>query len=168
MRELVIKAQTGDADAFVELMELNKQSMYKVAKGFFSDVSDIEDAMSDTVMTCWMKISSVKNPEYFKTWLVKILINKCCDMLKKRKNIVPLDDLPNEQHCEMDSDRLEFEDMIRSLDRRYRIIFILYYSDGFSAEEIAEILHIPKGTVTSRLKRGREYLAKALKEGQNI
>lgn len=164
MRELVLRAKSGDAEAFVKLMEMNKQSMYKVARGFFSDMSDVEDAMADTVMTCWMKISTVRSPEYFKTWLTKILINKCCDILRKRKYCVSLDELPNLEGVQMDIEAVEFEDMVNALNYKYSVVLILHYSDGFGVDEIAEILKLPKGTVTSRLKRGREQLAKMLKE----
>lgn len=164
MRELVLRAKSGDAEAFVELMEINKQSMYKVARGFFSDMTDVEDAMADTVMTCWMKISTVRSPEYFKTWLTRILISKCCDILRKRKYFISFDELPDLKGVEMDIEAIEFEDMVNTLNYKYSVILILYYSDGFSVDEIAKILKIPKGTVTSRLKRGREHLAKMLKE----
>lgn len=90
-------------------MEMNKQSMYKVARGFFSDMTDIEDVMSDTIMTCWMKVSTVRSPEYFKTWITKILINKCCDIFRKRKYFISLDELPNLQGVEMVIEARELE-----------------------------------------------------------
>ena len=80
MKELISRAQSGDPEAFIQLIELNKQSLYKVAKGYFSERMDVEDAISETVSVCWEQISTLRNPEFFKTWLIRILINKCNDI----------------------------------------------------------------------------------------
>ena len=76
LKYLVIKAQQGDAQAFVRLMEMNKQSMYKIARSYFTSDEDIADAIQDTIETCYRSISHLAESEYFRTWLTRILINK--------------------------------------------------------------------------------------------
>ena len=75
-RDLIKRARSGDTEAFIALIEAHRQSLYKVARGFFSEPMDIEDAISETVFSCWEHLSTLKRPETFKTWLTRILINK--------------------------------------------------------------------------------------------
>ena len=67
MIQLVKRSISGDADAFLELMEKNSLAMYKVARGILDNDEDAADAMQDTILTCFEKIHTLKNPEYFKT-----------------------------------------------------------------------------------------------------
>ncbi len=163
MKELIRKAQSGDPEAFIQLIELNKQSLYKVAKGYFSECMDAEDAISDTVMICWEQLPSLRKPEYFKTWLIRILINRCNDIKRKQKNVVALDSLPEIAQRDGDPGHLDYDALMDALSDTYRVVLILFYSEGFKAKEISGILNLPIGTVTSRLKRGREQLAAILK-----
>ena len=77
MIQLVKRSISGDADAFLELMEKNSLAMYKVARGILDNDEDAADAMQDTILTCFEKIHPLKNPEYFKTGMIRILINEC-------------------------------------------------------------------------------------------
>ena len=70
MIQLVKRSISGDADAFLELMEKNSLAMYKVARGILDNDEDAADAMQDTILTCFEKIHTLKNPEYFKTWMI--------------------------------------------------------------------------------------------------
>ena len=81
MIQLVKRSISGDADAFLELMEKNSLAMYKVARGILDNDEDAADAMQDTILTCFEKIHTLKNPEYFKTWMIRILINECNKIL---------------------------------------------------------------------------------------
>lgn len=77
MNTLVKRAMNHDVDAFVELMEKNTASMYKVARAFLHNDDDIADAIQDTILTCLEKIGTLREPKYFKTWMIRILINHC-------------------------------------------------------------------------------------------
>lgn len=163
MRELATRAKNGDGEAFIELIENNRQSMQKIARGFLREQMDIDDAIADTVLACWENIASLRSADYFKTWLVRILINKCRDIQRTRSRVLFLESI--EERSAPDSfESTEFDWLIDSLDEKYRAIFILYYSEGFMIREISGILGIPPGTVGSRLKRGREQLRKLLEE----
>ena len=94
MELLVKKAKRGDAEAFIELIEQNKQSMYKVARGFLRDEEDVADAMAETVLICYEKIGTLRQSAYFKTWMIRILINQCKDMIRKQKKSLPIEIIP--------------------------------------------------------------------------
>lgn len=167
MKKLVLKAQSGDKEAFVRLMEIHKSSMLKVARSFFSEPFDIEDVMQDTIMSCWANLPTLKQPEYFKTWLIRILINHCNAVLKNRPKTVSIDTVTEVGSEEYDPDQMNFDDIIEILDNKYRIVLTLYYNDGFTTSEISDILNIPTETVKTRLKRGREQLYQYLKGGDH-
>lgn len=74
---LVRKARRHDKDAFVKLMEQNGESMYKVAKAILKNDEDAADAMQETTLVCWEKIGMLREDRFFKTWMMRILINQC-------------------------------------------------------------------------------------------
>ena len=124
---LVKKAQQGDGHAFIELMEANKQNMYKIARSYFSNEEDIADAIQDTIESCYKSLPYLDKTEYFRTWLTRILINKCIDIIKKNKRESPVDVFPEQGEICMDLRHCEFEELMRSLDEKYRTILLLYY-----------------------------------------
>ena len=135
---LIDQAKGRDPDAFAELMQLYMQDMYRVALAILMNDEDAADAIQDTILACWEKIHTLRKREFFKTWLTRILINKCYDIRKKRRNCVELEEYA---------------------DEKYRIIMTLFYSQGYRIDEIADMLKLPKSTVQTRLQRGRERLA---------
>lgn len=153
---LVKKAQQGDGRAFIELMEVNKQNMYKIARSYFSNEEDIADAIQDTIESCYKSLPYLDKTEYFRTWLTRILINKCIDIIKKNKRERPVDVFPEQGEICMDLRHCEFEELMRSLDEKYRTILLLYYGEGFKISEIAQLLDMEENTVKTRLARGRQ------------
>lgn len=83
MNEILIrKAKKGDKDAFCRLIDENVQSMYKVAAAYLKNDEDVADAIQDTILSCYENLKSLKQNRYFKTWMIRILINKCKDMIQ--------------------------------------------------------------------------------------
>ena len=167
MKDLIQRARKGDGEAFVALMEAHKQSLYAIARSYFGSGMDAEDAVAQTVMNAWEKLHTLRQPAYFKTWLTKILLNNCHDILRQRKNIVTLDALPEREGAEDDHGDLYFEELLSRLSPTLRTAMQLYYGEGFNTREIGDILGLSSGTVTARLKRGRDILARLEKE-ENI
>ena len=162
MIQLVKRSISGDADAFLELMEKNSLAMYKVARGILDNDEDAADAMQDTILTCFEKIHTLKNPEYFKTWMIRILVNKCKDILRLGRRMVCVEELPEQETgstVEAEAN-LEWKEALRGLDEKYRLIVVLFYADGLRTAEIGKLLQLPDSTVRTRLARGREQLAK--------
>ena len=158
MERLVKKAKRGDAEAFIELMEQNKQSMYRVAKGFLSNEEDVADAMSETVLVCYEKIPTLKQDAYFKTWMIRILMNRCKDILRKQKRSVSVETVAGFEDCVPDGGEWKFKELIEPLKEQDRSIFTLYYVYGMKVKEIAAHMEMKENTVATRLKRGREML----------
>ena len=162
MNEWIKRARQGDPEAFVFLMEANKQSLYKIARSYCREPMDAEDAVAQTVLDCWERLDTLKKPARFKAWLTTILVNNCNDILLNRSRFVVMEEIPEERTEDSHGD-LYFEELMESLSERYRPVMQLYYGEGFKIREIAAILDIPAGTVSARLKRGREQLKAAVR-----
>ena len=78
----VKKAQRHDKDAFTELMQLYMKDMYRTAIAILMNEENAADALQDTILTCWEKLDTLKKPEFFKTWMTRILINHCYDIIR--------------------------------------------------------------------------------------
>lgn len=160
MEDLVLLAKRRDADAFTELMQSQMQNMYKTARALLENDEDAADAISDTIPACWEKLDQLKNPEYFRTWMTRILINKCNDILRKKKELYLMGDKPQEiPFSPQEYDNVEWLETLKGLDEKYRLILILYYVNGLKTPDISAVLHIPVSTVRTRLSRARDQLA---------
>ena len=153
---LVKKAQRHDKDAFTELMQLYMKDMYRTAIAILMNEEDAADALQDTILTCFEKLYTLKKAEYFKTWMTRILINHCYDIL--RANPVCGNIKLYEEPSKCDEYNLELKEAYASVEERYRLPMELYYSQGFKIREIAEMLSLPQNTVKTWLSRGRKQL----------
>lgn len=138
------------------------KDMYRVALAILMNDEDAADAIQETILSCWEKIHSLKQRKYFRTWMTRILINKCYDIRRKRENIVNFEEYG--EPAREDSYNLELKEALAALDEKYRMVITLFYSEGYHIDEIAKILEIPKSTVQTRLQRGRERLARYYSE----
>lgn len=160
MKHLVQKAQKKDDAAFVQLMEMNKGSMYKVARSYLRSDEDAADAIQETILTCYEKLQDLREPRYFKTWLIRILINKCKDILRKNQELGLLEEIPERADPDTAQKNVEFMELLNGLDEKYRTILILYYVEGFNTREIGELLEVKEQTVRTRLVRARQSYAR--------
>ncbi len=160
MDKLVRKAKQGNPDAFTELMQSQMQNMYKTARSILYNDEDIADAISETILTCWEKMWQLKEESFFRTWMTRILINKCNDILRKQKNLSLVEEIPDIPSYDVKFANAEWKEALDSLNEKYRLVLVLYYVEGFKTGEISRILSMPESTVRSRLARGRQQLAK--------
>lgn len=158
---LVKKAQKNDTAAFIQLMEENKTALYKVARGYLSSEEDIADVMQDTILSAYEHIGELKTASYFKTWLTRILINRCTDLIRQQRRIVSIEQA-EEPAAPSQESNYEFYELLKELPENDRVIFLLYYGEGFNSREVAEILELNENTVKSRLRRGRKKLEQAI------
>ena len=154
--QLIRKARSKDPDAFSSLIYFYMKDLYRVAISILMNDEDAADAIQDTILGCWEKLHTLKQEKYFKTWLTRILINHCYDMRKKQQRTTTMEDY--EEPVAEDQYNVELKEALRQLDEKYRIVMVLYYSEGYQTGEIAELLEIPRSTVQTRLQRGREKL----------
>lgn len=160
----VKKAKKGDKEAFLALINENRLNIYRIAKGILKEEKDIEDAIQNTVIKAFENIKSLKKDEFFKTWLIRILINECNTILRKGKKYTSFDEnLVNEEYYDTYKD-MELTSAIASLNEELRVTTVLYYLDDISTVEIAKILDVAEGTVRSRLARARAKLKEIIGE----
>lgn len=158
---LVKRAQKHDTDAFIQLVEENKTALYKVAKSYLKNEEDVADAIQDTILSAFEHIGELKTVSYFKTWLTRILINHCTDIVRRQRRMVSMEETEEPAGSLVESD-YEFYELLRELPEKDRIIFLLYYGEGFNTREISEILEWNENTVKSRLQRGRKKLERVV------
>lgn len=158
VKRLVIEAQKGNPDAFVQLIEARRQSLYKIAICYLNNPEDVADVIQNTILTAFEKIGELVHPQYFHTWLIRILINKCNDFLTKRNKEIALHEIPEAEYHDNTLEHLIYQELLSQVEEKYRDILVLYYVEGFRTKEIAAILNLMDATVRTRLRRGREQL----------
>lgn len=146
-------------EEFTRLVLESEETLYKVSMSMLRNEKDCEDAVQTAILTAYEKLNTLKNEEYFKTWIVRILINTCNKQLNSRKKIVDIQDYQNKaQTSNFSPEELEVRLAVEKLPLKIRQVVVLYYTEGFSVKDIKAILKIPEGTVKSRLSKGRELL----------
>lgn len=160
-------AKNGDSAAFARMIDTVKIKMYKTSISILKNDDDACDAIQDALMSAYKNLNSLNHNEYFSTWIIRILINKCYDIIRKNQKIIYLNEqmrVEQDGYYQMYSEKSDLEIILNQLDEDLRTITVLYYYDDLSVAEIAEILDIPEGTVKSRLSRARDKIFKILKK----
>ena len=173
--KLISDALEGDEKAFSELYQLTFKTAYHTASLFLKKAEDIEDALQNTYAKAFDKLSELKSPESFESWIKSIVENECKNFIKKeRKFYFPLIFFKNkvdenaeewkqpvpQDYMEREELRNSISEIIDSLSPEVRACIILFHYEDKSLNEIAEILDIPLGTVKSRLHNGRKQIEK--------
>ena len=165
--KLVRKSKKGNNLAFSTLIKAYEKDLYKVAIAMTKNEEDALDCIQEAILQSYISIKDLRQEEYFKTWLIKILINKCNALLKKNKKIMNLDMEITEDLKIEESYKLDLKESINNLDSDLKIIVILYYYEDMSIKDISESLNIPQGTIKSRLSRARKKLKEILSINDN-
>ena len=167
MEDLIL-AQKGDKEAYSRLIETVKLKLYKTAMAILKNDDDTCDAIQETLISAYLNLNKLQSNEFFTTWIVRILINKCYDIIRKNKKIINVADKISKEvdtFYEMYSEQSELELILKWMEEDLRTITVLYYYDDLSVKDIAIILDIPEGTVKSRLSRAREKISRMYKLG---
>ena len=161
----VKRAKCGDKEAFCNLIRINKIAIYRVAKSILNNEEDIEDAVSEAILKAYKNIQALKQEVFFKTWLIRIVINESNNLYKKRAKEIVVDKDHFKNIKVNDSYRdLSLYDAINSLEEELRITTILFYFEDMKYKDIAKVLNVKEGTIKSRLSRAKEKLYNILKE----
>ena len=145
-----------DRDSFIAEIEACSGMMYRVAWSILRNNADCEDALQEAALKAWEKRGHLRNETYFRTWITRILINACYDTQRKRRRVIPLDEVAERAAAASPDPTLTLA--LEALPEKLRLPLSLHYLEGFSVEEIARILRIPAGTVKSRLHQARNQL----------
>ncbi|MGC0776577.1 MAG: sigma-70 family RNA polymerase sigma factor, partial [Candidatus Acidiferrum sp.] len=180
-RELVRRAKNGDREAFECLVRGHQGRVFAVAGGILRNREDVEDIAQQVFLKAYFSLRRFDQRAAFSTWLYKITVNECWDLLRKRK-VRPLVlevDLSVEQARQYQaadevadgrpdaSERLaareRVEQLLECLEERDRSMLVLKEVQGFSVEEIAEVLELNANTVKVRLFRARQRIAESVR-----
>ncbi|MFD6438963.1 RNA polymerase sigma factor [Peribacillus sp. NPDC060186] len=164
---LVKKAQKGDDKAFLKLFQQYEEDIYRMAYVYVKNESDALDVVQEVAYRSFKKIETLKNPEYFKTWLIKIAITCSIDLVRKNKNVVQLK--PEYDECISFEDEdiplsITLQELLDQLNEDEKSIVILKFYEGYSFKEIADLLNMPIGSAKSVLYRALGKLRKQFKE----
>lgn len=164
-------ARKGDKEAFSKLILEIKIKLYKTGMAILKNDDDVCDALQETLINAYKKITTLKKPEHFNTWIIRIMINNCYEIIRKNKRISKITEKMQQNidnYYEIYCEQSDLENLLNKLDNELRLITVLYYYDDFSVKHIAKILNIPEGTVKSRLSRARKSIASIYKLNENI
>ncbi|MGI6706360.1 MAG: RNA polymerase sigma factor [Clostridia bacterium] len=181
---LVHKALKGDIEAFEELISAYEHRIYNIAYRMMGNPEDAMDVVQEALLKIYRSLKKFKNQSSFSTWIYRIVMNTCLDELRKKKRGFLLfmndaegygEDIVDSSGDSLPEESYERKERLKSLQKAiqelipdYKSVIILRDIQGFSYEEIAEILHCPLGTVKSRINRARTELRKKLSEFGNI
>jgi len=175
-RKLVRQAQKGDKEAFETLVQRHQHRVFAVARGILKRQEDVEDIAQQVFVKAYFSLKRFDQRAAFSTWLYKITVNECWDLLRKRKArpLIYESDFNEEQSRQYSaterqttkgpdtSDRMatreRLENLLSQLDTRDRAMLILKEVEGFSVEEIAESMGLNANTVKVRLFRARRRI----------
>ena len=154
-------------EKFINLINENRLKMYKTAMAILKNSEDVNDAIQDAILSAYKNINNLENINYFTTWIITILRNKCFDIIKKNKRVLQFDEtiLENqEKYYDIYKVESSLERTLNKLDEDLREVTVLYYYDELNIKDIASIINIPEGTVKSSLSRARDNIKKILEE----
>jgi RNA polymerase sigma-70 factor (ECF subfamily) len=171
--DLVRRYLSGDRGAFAVLVERHERRVYNLALRMTGKEEDARDAAQDAFLTALRKLSTFRGEAAFTTWLHRVTVNACYDLLRKRQRQPVLerggdDELPRVEpppapdHADDAALSIDVQRALLEVPEDFRIVMILHDVQDLPQEEVAAILSIPVGTVKSRLHRGRIALGKAL------
>lgn len=163
--ELVKKAKQGDTQAFAALYTEIYENMYRFALYTLRHSADAEDVVSEAVMEAFASIEKLRSEEAFKSWMFRILSNKCKDKLREySKKTYELDTsiIEEEKASGMEESAIVRKSFFELADEE-RIIIGMHFFCGYKSREIAEILHMNENTVRSKESRGLKKLASNIK-----
>jgi RNA polymerase sigma-70 factor (ECF subfamily) len=170
MIRLVKKAQKGNDKAFLKLYQQFEEDIYRLAYVYVKNKDDALDVVQEVAYQSFKKIDTLKKPEYFKTWLMKITINCAINVIRKNKKVVLLISdfevlMGTEEEDLLLS--LSLQELMDFLQEDEKSVILLRFYHDHTLKEISEILEIPLGTAKSVLYRALNKLRKNYKEAGN-
>ena len=150
-----------DNETFAGLVREYTPNLYRLTLGILHNREDAEDAVSESILKAYEKIHTLKNPNSFRAWIMQIAANEAKRIYVKNKRSALMENV-EDYMPEFRDEYHELWDVVMRLDVSFREVTILYFYEQLSIKEISKILHIPEGTVKSRLHRGKQQLKRYL------
>ena len=150
-----------DNQEFQDRVRACERRLYATAYLLLHVTADCEDAVQEAVLRAWQRLPGLQNPQFFETWLTRIVINECKSQLRRRSRRGETELSP--RLAAPVSPEPELHAALTALKWKYRVVLTLKYIDGYTIEEIARILTLPRGTVASRLDQATRLLRAQMK-----
>lgn len=171
IERLVNAAKKGDDEAFEQLIGSVREKLYRTAYSYVRNEQDALDIYQEAIYKAYTTLKVLKKPESFPYWIVKIVVFKSIDFIRKDSRyfttddealfseLVAIEDIENLAHT------LDLAEAFETLDVKYKTIILLRYYHDFSVKEIAKMMNYPEGTVKSYINRAKKELKPILREG---
>lgn len=170
IQRLVKKAQKGNDKAYLELFQQYEADIYRMAYVYVKNKNDALDVVQEVAYQSFKNFSTLNNPEYFKTWLMKITINCALNVINKNKKVVqliPQFEVHTGEEVEDIAISLSLRELMDTLHEDEKSVILLKYYNDRTLKEISDILEIPLGTAKSILYRALNKLRQNIKEVEN-
>ena len=141
---------------FTQKLLESEPMLYRIACALLRSEADRQDAMQETALKAWKNRASLREEQYFRTWISRIMVNECHNLHRKNSRYIPMEDLPDRPAPE--TGETEIRLMLESLPEKQRVPLVLHYLEGFSLEEIARVQHISLALVKYRMHQARKAL----------
>lgn len=151
-------------------MDVYGDCVYRLALCRLQNRADAEDAFQDTFLALFQEGDAAAwEEEHLKAWLIRVAVNKCGDIARRRRHISPLElaELPETPGIDLYG-YIDLWDAVNRLPEKQRMIFHLHYCEGYQTKEIGELLKMPGSTVRVYLNRARGALRKELRDNAEI
>ena len=144
-----------------EKIEQIYPALFRIALGILKNDEDAADCLQEAVFRGWIKRNQLKNPESFRAWMIRITISESKNLQRKaiRQRKTPPAPVP--------APDTSVRNALFAIPEKYRIPLILFYIEGYSTREIAEMLKIPEGRLRERMRAGREKIRRLMEDGEN-
>lgn len=173
--QIAARVQGGDSDAFGVLIERFEAKLRRYSSRFIARSDDIDDILQSVFLSAYQNIQSFDASLRFSPWIYRIAHNACVNALRTSGRTVSDYDFdtligayvyedPAERERDLRDTRLLLDTDLEKLDAKYREILILHYYEDMPYKDISDILQIPMGTVSIRMKRAREAVKKVMKD----
>lgn len=141
-----------------------ESSLYRVAKSILHSDEDCADAIQNGILKAWKKLDTLRSDKYFKTWLTRIVINECYQLVRGAQKCVSLEEYPGWDAGAVSQIEDESDVMVAlvQLDEKYRVPIVLHEIEGYSVKEIGRIMGLSETNVRNRIFRGKQMLRKQL------
>ncbi len=151
-----------DAREFTDRVVACEEKLFRIAYLTLGGYARCEDAVQEALAKAWAGRNALRNPAYFETWLVRVLINECRNLQRRSR---PAAELP-ENYAPAEPPDPGLRDALGALGEKYRTPLLLRYVAGYSVAETAKILRVTAGVVKWRLEHAKRELRKTLSEGE--
>lgn len=159
---LLKKIKKQDMNALLDWFDARQSKFYKIGWAYLKNHHDVEDIFHNTILKVHDNIGQLKEDTYFETWVTSIFINECRAIYRKREQQVP-----GKVDSQLLDSKLELLEDLDRLEGIHKEVIILKYLQGYSQQDIADILDLPVGTVKSRLYRGLIALRQLIEGGRD-